>query len=250
MIKEKRIKVILETLDEFRVGGIADPLSGADNPVSKIGSRLVIPGPSLKGALRNSIETFLIDGYFDLKSQKWSLEKKTWQPCIPATELSTDETSLVRQGKYRGFGCVYGKNNLPICPACYLLGAQSMNGFVRVPFLSTDVPLSKLYSARIDRATKIVAKRSNRPYELVPKGTKFEGEMTVLLEDTVLNWVLGKSRPLAETATSDAWLNGLTITQPEFIKTYILDRLISINRLGGYKSKGFGTVKISVQEIS
>ena len=58
MIKEKNIQIQAITKEPLRIGGKKDPLSGADNPVTRVGGRLVIPGSSLKGALRAEIERF------------------------------------------------------------------------------------------------------------------------------------------------------------------------------------------------
>jgi CRISPR/Cas system CSM-associated protein Csm3 (group 7 of RAMP superfamily) len=130
---------------------------------------------------------------------------------------------------------------------------MGLNGFLKVPFLYADGSASELYSSRIDRGTKTIMTGTNRPYELVPDGSVFEGQLIVLLEDTVLNWKLGEPRNLGETRTlGDKWLDGNKgkmdeINQSDFIKTYIIDRLKTINLLGGYKSKGFGIIQIEIK---
>jgi CRISPR/Cas system CSM-associated protein Csm3 (group 7 of RAMP superfamily) len=258
MLKEERFVVTLKTLEPFRVGGKKDPLSGADNPVTRVGDRLVVPGSSLKGALRAEIERYLIDTHFDSSANKWPDEKRAFQPCIPGADLSADEKELVGNQKYRGKSCRYpctkkdcGDEQHPICPACYLLGAMGLNGFVYVPFLFADISSVKtdeLYSARMDRATKTVVEATNRPYELVPEGTEFKGEMVVITEDTILGWRLGEARSLKDRTEGDEWLKESSISQESIIKEYITDRLKAIPILGGYKSKGFGRVNISVQE--
>lgn len=258
MLKEKILKVQLRTKEPLRIGGKKDPLSGADNPVTKIGGKLVIPGSSLKGVLRNALEQYLIDTYYD--NGIWKKELEHFMPCIPGDELSEDEKKLVSAGKYRDqsgtcrYPCTDRKcgNNRShsICPVCYLLGSMGLNGFVKVPFLFAETSTTELYSSRMDRATKTIAHGTNRPYELVPDGTVFEGTLTILLEDTVLGWKLGEPRNLGETQTlGDKWLEGKKVdekAQEDFIKTYITDRLKAIKVIGGYKSKGFGAVEISV----
>lgn len=258
MVKEKSIQIKLTAKEPLRIGGKKDPLSGADNPVTRVGGKLVIPGSSLKGALRAEIERFLIDSYYG--DGKWKDEYNDFKPCIPGNKLSADEEQLVRTGKYRDLrgNCHYpcsdkecGKNTAhPICPACYLLGSMGLNGFVKVPFLYADTSATELYSSRVDRATKTIAHGTNRPYELVPDATVFKGAVNVILEDTVLGWKLGVPRKLGEAKTlGDKWLETEKKTQDEFIKTYIIDRLKAIKVLGGYKSKGFGAVNIEVEEI-
>jgi len=64
MLHEKTVTVTITTKEPLRIGGKKDPLSGADNPVTRVGGKLVIPGSSLKGALRAEIEKFLIDSYY------------------------------------------------------------------------------------------------------------------------------------------------------------------------------------------
>lgn len=262
MIKEKKYKVSLTTLEPFRIGAKEDPLSGAENPVAKIGGRLAIPGSSLKGALRTQIESFLIDSYFDMQRQTWAADKKAFQPCIPGAGLSKDEKNLV--GKYRDElgSCHYpctDKNcdkrvKHPICPVCYLLGSMGLNGFVKIPFLFAESSTTEvLQSIRIDRSSGTAAERALRSYELVPDSITFSGDLYILLEDTVLGWKMGNPRPLSDRTLGDAWLKNSKIhekSQEEFIKTFILDQLESIKRLGGYKSKGFGQIEIKVEHIS
>jgi CRISPR/Cas system CSM-associated protein Csm3 (group 7 of RAMP superfamily) len=273
MIKIKKFKVELETLEPLKIGGVEDPLSGIHNPVATVGKNLCIPGSTLKGALRNEIENFLIDKYYDKASKKWQSDKLPLQPCIPAPKFTADEEILIKDSKYRNYACHYPcykrpcpshregslkeckeKKCLPdthisheICPVCYLMGTMGLIGFVRVPFLFTDISANELYAARIDRAVKSVVEGTNRPYQLVPNGTKFIGELQIIIEDTVLGWKLGEPRPLLKNETKgDKWLEGITLTQDQIIEDYILDRLKAINLLGGYKSKGFGQIKITV----
>ncbi len=257
MLTEKNFLVKLKTKEPLRVGGQKDPLSGSDNPVTKVGSKLVIPGSSLKGALRNELETYLIDNYY--RSGKWDDQFKYSQPCIPGAELSKDEEKLVAMGKYRNQNgsCHYPcterhckKENHSICPVCYLLGCMGLYGFVKVPFLYAETATTELYSSRIDRGTKTVVHGTNRPYELVPDDTFFQGMLSVLIEDSILNSKLGEPRKLGESRTTgDKWLEGKkidTASQENFINTYIVERLQNIKVIGGYKSKGFGAVEISV----
>ncbi|MFQ5963848.1 MAG: RAMP superfamily CRISPR-associated protein [Candidatus Scalinduaceae bacterium] len=259
MLKEKTFEITITAKEPLRIGGKEDPLSGADNPVTHVGGKLVIPGSSLKGALRTEIERFFIDSYYS--NGKWKEGFEYFKPCIPSDKLSADEERLVEAGKYRdqGGNCRYPCNDKKcgnnkshsICPVCYLLGSMGLNGFVKVPFLYAETSINELYSSRIDRATKTISRGSNRPYELVPDGSVFNGTLTVLLEDTILNWKLGESRNLGEARTlGDKWLEDNkgkvnNKKQEEFISMYILERLKSINVLGGYKSKGFGLVQIS-----
>ena len=247
MITEQAFQVSLTTLEPFRIGGIGDPLAAADNPVAIVGSQITIPGSSLKGALRAKMEEHLLGQYYDQRNRRWQQDQIAMQPCMAGTRLSPDEEQLLREGKYRREPCTYPLKSpsATICPSCYLLGAQGLTGFLRVPFLFSEVSPDALYSARIDRATHTVAQGTNRPYQLIPPGATFRGILYVMLSDDVLGWRLGQPRPLG----GDLWLKDGSWSHERIIKELIIERLQSIQILGGYKSKGFGRVKITVTPV-
>lgn len=259
MIVEKVYKITLKNVEPLRIGGKEEVGAEAENPVARVGGKLAIPGSSLKGALRCQLETYLIEKYSNETNLK---------PCIPSPKFSKDEEALIESGKYRANACHYpceldkkdrdgrifrkGKCGVlihSICPVCYLFGAQGLMGFVRVPFLFSQAPAQALYSARMDRVKKTVVKGLNFPYELVPDQTIFEGTMSVLIEERVLGWQIGKPRPLKDTSLGDKWLENTSFDSDKVIKEFILDRLNTLKILGGYKSKGFGNVEISVEAI-
>ena len=53
---------------------------------------------------------------------------------------------------------------------------------------------------------------------------------------------------MSEKTLGDKWLEIETRRGEDLINTYIIERLKNIKVLGGYKSKGFGGVKIEVTE--
>jgi len=260
MITEKQFEIVLTTLEPLRIGGLDDPLSGAQNAVAKVGDRVVVPGSSLKGKLRSEIEKHLIREFY--RDGKWESGKEMLQPCIPGAELSKDEEALV--GKYRDTSgsCRYPCDRKKckdrthsICPVCYFLGAMGLSGFVRVPFLFSDVSVNELYSASMDRAKGTVKERTNRPYQLVPDGSEFRGVLSVTISDSLLNWQLGRARSLKETPTlGDQWLQDGSPyagkSADELINEFIIERLRAIQIIGGYKSKGFGKVKVEAKEAA
>ncbi len=252
MKKEMLFDVVVTTKVPMRIGGPDDPLSAAQNVVSRVGDRLVIPGSSLKGAFRAQLETFLIDQYYDSTAKQWAIGKETCKPCIPAAKPSADEKRLAQTGRFKEGLCSYAERDASaeICPCCYLLGAMGMPGFIRVPFLYSDAAADDLYSASLDRATGSVRRGTNFPYELVPEGVTFTGRLAVLTEDTVLGWCLGKPREFANGRTQDAWLHKSNITSDKLIQDYIVGRLSNITLLGGYKSKGFGDVIVEVRGVT
>ena len=257
MINEQTYHVEVEALEPVRVGGAPDPLSGQDNPVAIVGSDATIPGSSLKGALRGEIERFLIDRYYDARAGRWPDNRRAAQPCLAATQVWRSEEQLVNSGRYRLTKAAQGRRRpesicaypLPqgatgICPACYLLGAQGLVGFVKVPFLWCQVSPDALYSARIDRSSGTVATGTNREYQLLPRGTRFGGTLYLLEEDTALGWRLGEARPLP--GNPDAWL-ALGWDRDTIVKELLVERLEAIRYLGGYKSKGMGRVRVTVR---
>ena len=242
----KKLKIELTTLSPLHIGGKEDILSGIHGPMTQSGDKVIIPGPSVKGAFRASLERVLISNYPNDNNMK---------PCIPATfkNLSEDEKALIKNN-YRGPACIYKKvrpedKQNYICPVCYLLGAQSLGGFIFVPFLTTDCRTQELYSIRLDRALGIGASKSNREYEFIPEGIVFSGIMEVTMKDDFRNWSLAKPRPLALNREADKWLK-----EGEWDTINVLDKLIksalkSINQIGGFKSKGFGKVEVKVVDL-
>jgi CRISPR/Cas system CSM-associated protein Csm3 (group 7 of RAMP superfamily) len=192
----------------------------------------------LKGALRAEIERYLIHSYYDPGAKRWPSERLALQPCMAATRLSEGEEALKGAGKYRGH-CTYPLSGQAhgICPACYLLGAQGLVGFVKVPFLWCDLGPDALYSARIDRSSGTVAQGTNRKYQLLPQGTRFSGKLWLTASDAALDWTFGKPRPLP--GNPDQWL-GMGWDPMRVENELLLDRLRNITHLGGYKSKGCG----------
>ncbi|HOE64860.1 MAG TPA: RAMP superfamily CRISPR-associated protein [Candidatus Sumerlaeota bacterium] len=256
----KTYTVKLLTLEPNHIGGKDKPLSDIENPFAIVGQRLCIPGPTLKGSLRSQLEHWLNDQY---------VEKGVWvdellKPCIPSVRLSKEEEPLVSK-RFRGTACKYeparqkkgrhfqeGSDSLTICPICYLLGAAGLVGFVNVPFLFCNERLEEdLYSASIDRATQTIRGSANRPYQIVPPNVEFTGIMEVLIEDTLLGWKLGNKRPLVEHPNADNWLINQKSghwNKEKVLKDLLIERLQSIDRIGGYRSKGCGKIKITVTE--
>ena len=251
MSKEiRRFEIKLVTKEPFRIGAQQNVMSGVDSPVTTVGGRVVIQGSSLKGALRAQIEEHLIDQYPNHPAMK---------PCIPSSynTLSPEERKLIEKGKYReGGGCSYSPNpknrTESICPVCYLLGAQGLVGFVRVPYLYTEAPAEDMYAVRIDRASGVVSERTNRDFQIMADGIEFTGELDVIVNDTVKGWELGKVRTIDEKlgiGANDLWLKDGKWHAERIIKELIIDRLTGINLLGGFRSRGCGKVQLKVSDI-
>lgn len=268
MKETRKYRITLTTLGPLHVGGLDDPLGAEDNPVAMIGGRPCIPGPTLKGALRAELERYLI-----------STEKEGLRPCLTSTSPSPAEEALTSGATafYRPRPCALrarstGGNGQkkedtsrgaeqkqkPICPACYVLGAMGLVGFVSLPFLMAqgDVTPESLYSSRIDRVTGTVV-GGNRSYQVIKPGAQFTGRMDVLLEDKVVGWSFGAKRPVrtpsGDALEVDQWLDdtaAIAGSRDELLTRLVVDRLKAIDLIGGYRSKGFGAVKIEVAEQS
>jgi len=246
----KNFKILMlrvKTLSPIRVGAKRSAMSVSDAPIVKVGGKCVIPGSTVKGALRNKMEEYLIDTY----SRELGMK-----PCIPVSSkiLSKEERHLIKMKKYRDDGACEYPTSRAICPVCYFLGANSLIGFVTLPFLYTSSSVEMLYSVGIDRATGTIAKGTNRDYEVLPQDTTFEGGIEILLEDTVKEWKLGQKR-LGLQKEVDLWLENKSIvfnkkfkdlTPEEITKEFIIDRLVDIKMLGGFRSKGIGKVEVGI----
>jgi CRISPR/Cas system CSM-associated protein Csm3 (group 7 of RAMP superfamily) len=242
--------VRLTTEQPLHIGAFQDPMSDIHGPFTTLGGKPVVQGSSLKGAARAKLEEYLILNYAAQPAMK---------PCIPASanNLSEDERALARgqNGKYRGPNCEYRSAGLgqkdkiaSLCPACYFYGTMGLVGFVQMPYLylTGDIEIEEIYQNRRDRGTDTVAHAANRTLQGIPKGAVFEGEMRVLLSDTIRGWELGKMRPLQGRGYADEWLRGNTKSRNDLIQEFVLERVKDIKRIGGQISKGFGNVSIQV----
>lgn len=240
----------MTTLSPFRIGGVK-PIPGTtevDSPVIKFGNQVVVQGTSLKGAIRHEVETFLIDTYFDKQTKSW--KEDGLKPCIPADArtVTRDEQSLIQRGFYK-LSCSYPNPDDYICPACYLLGARGLVGFVSVPFLKmTKGTVEPLQFIRADRVVGTSARGefgAIGKFEGIPEGSEFEGNMTILDEDDVLGWSFGNRRELTE-SRGDKWLESSEWNKDLILKSLVVQRLQNIKHMGGFRSKGFGEVSIKV----
>ena len=240
----KRLLITAKGESPVRIGGTRDPIRGVDLPMATVAGRPVIPGTSLKGALRAQLEQYLLG---------LSTSNQTLKPCIPASKPSKTEEAL--QGYRKGGACSAqveeqaGDEGKPatetICPVCYLLGAQGLEGFVRVPFLIASIAQEELVGIAIDRGSGTVRGGANWKYEFAPTSTVFTGVLEITLTYSGRDWELGKPRPGFE--KQDGWLANGEWTAEKIEKELVKERLESIQILGGFKSKGFGKVKITVE---
>ena len=181
----------LETITEIEVqyttcsclaihAGKSAAYSIVDQSIIKIGGVPVIPGSSLKGALRSIIESILSKSGVDV--------------CIP-------EASIPKQIKQRRNVDEYARylGRLPpcnqikgddVCPVCEIFGAASLSG--RAVFLdarpeSTIEPIKRTHVA-IRRDTNAQSDGSLMELEAVDKGAVFSGKIRIINAE---NWHIG-----------------------------------------------------------
>lgn len=180
----------LETITEIEVqyttcsclaihAGKSAAYSIVDQSIIKIGGVPVIPGSSLKGALRSIIESILSESGVDV--------------CIP-------EASIPKQIKQRRNVDEYARylGRLPpcnqikgdVCPVCEIFGAASLSG--RAVFLdarpeSTIIPIKRTHVA-IRRDTNAQSDGSLMELEAVDKGAVFLGKIRIINAE---NWHIG-----------------------------------------------------------
>jgi CRISPR/Cas system CSM-associated protein Csm3 (group 7 of RAMP superfamily) len=252
----RRFVVTVDAESPIRVGGVAHPFCDVENPVATSRDQAIIPGPSLKGALRAQIEEYLSTRVRENR------EPSSMLPCVSGDGPSQHERKLIRDGKRRETCCAFdpegpGSEGAGICPACYLLGAPGLVGFVSVPFLTATRSIEELAAIKIDRQLSTTVK-GFRTYQFLPQGTQFNGELHVVLEDPLLGWTLGKPRYFLRTLkeegkeereeeyTPDLWLKDRERHAEEVLDELVIQRLKAIALLGGFKSKGFGQVSVTV----
>lgn len=237
----KRLQITVTAESAVRVGGSRDPIRGVDLPMATVGGWPVIPGSSFKGALRAELASHL------LGLAKANAELR---PCIPAAQPSQQERKL--EG-FRPKACAVqeeageGKQET-ICPACYLLGAQGLVGFVRIPFLHTAEGPEDLTEIQIDYARGTARSGGLRSLEFVRKGAIFTGVLELIIRDPVRGWELGKPRP--QFSQQDRWVADGSWPAERIEKELLRDRIEAIEKLGGFKSKGYGSVSVKVKELS
>jgi len=254
VLQLRRYRIELTAKSPIRVGAAEDPFRGVDNPVVVVGDKLVIPGSSLKGALRNQLERYFIN-----EANKRG--KDSLKPCLATAEPSDFERELIKKGKYARKGCEFKNERSVICPVCYFLGAQSLIGFVRVSFLHVmdkNLKAEVLTGIAIDRKTGTARKGAIYKYEVIPEETKFEGELEIVERDEQLGWEFGKPRYFTKYVkenekerekkyTPDKWLEEVNEFQNDKKLCEILKSCIEgIQLIGGYKSRGAGKVEIKL----
>ena len=191
--------------------GKSTAYSVVDQPIIKIGGVPVIPGSSIKGALRSITESIFSQSGIDV--------------CIPGASIPKTERRKRQGADYaRDLGrlppCDHSKGN--VCPVCDIFGAASLSG--RATFLdarpeSDIVPIKRAHVA-IRRDTNAQSDGSLMELEAIDEGATFLGTIRVV--------------------NAEDWQMGAILRALEVLKMV---------GLGAKKTAGYGEIDTSVEKI-
>lgn len=213
-----RLRGVIEAKSALRVGAGADDMGGTDLPVMRDARGLpMIPGSSLKGVLRSTLEGML-RGFSGNPAVLWT--------CDP---LATED----REGARRACGHhAQGERSSVViddhCAVCRLFGSHVLASHVRIAdaLMSGDAtrvpPVDRRDGVAIDRDFKVVAGAQKYDFEVVNPGTRFGLEVFV---DNPEDWLMGLL-----VAGFDQLTEGFT-------------------GLGGFTSRGLGRVAIHWEDM-
>jgi CRISPR-associated protein Csm3 len=173
----EKLEQIAEIQVEYEVksslairAGTEEGLTAVEQPVVKVGGVPVLPGSSLKGALRSLLESLL--------SQNGILV------CVP--EVVIPQKSRHSPEEMRKYAEKIGRK-LPcdtddLCPVCQIFGSAGVSS--RAMFLDAgpvgDVEVLERKHVAISRDTKTAAKRALFEIETIEPGAKFTGTIRII----------------------------------------------------------------------
>lgn len=193
--------------------GKSSAYSILDQPIVRIGGTPVIPGSSLKGALRSITESLF--------------SKHNIGVCVPEASIPKDIKRSRRVDEYvkklgRINPCDPSKNG-PVCPVCEIFGSASLSGraiFTDARPTSTILPIKRNHVA-ITRDTRAQADGSLMEFEAIDKDAEFRGIIRVI--------------------NPEAWQIGAIISA--------LDTLKMVG-LGSKKTAGYGDIDVKIIGIT
>lgn len=214
---ERRLRLLgqIITRTALRIGsGGSGELDGADLPVLRDAQGYpFIPGASLKGSLRSTIEALVRGAEFDQEIGLWA--------CDPLLEREEGGAC-----GYHGTGKRRDVDPENHCAICRLLGSRVVASHVRfcdalIRLPETDVirrvPVEVRDGVAIDRDLRTVYGGQKYDFEVVSPGTRFELEVFV--------------------ENPQPWLMGLLIMGFDQVRD-------GFTAIGGFTSRGLGRVDI------
>lgn len=196
--------------------------------------RLIIPGSSLKGAVRQ-ISRAVSDGCIDVRGEK---EKKK--------DKNGNKSYVLFENEEQKRRCFIGKGKCSACIVCDLYGMMSLASKVRFSDFVSDSVKTEIISVASQYSPDITKKhyKTWTGSSNVHKGYKFYKTncqpMPVSADKDVIEAV-----PKGTVFTGTIHFRGLDDEQLELL-TYSLGLGEQFSpKLGGYKSVGLGTVKVN-----
>jgi len=220
---ERRLRFVgtLTTRTALRIGsGGAGELDGVDLPVLRDASGFpFIPGSSLKGALRSTIEALVRGARHERSSGIWA--------CNPLAEKAGSDCACGYHDQ--GKRAEAEKNVAEHCAVCRIFGSRIVASHVRI----TDAMIHAEHRRRrppieirdgvvIDRDLRVVSGHLKYDFEVVSPGTRFDLEVFV--------------------ENPQPWWMGLLITGFDQLRD-------GFTAVGGFTSRGLGRVDIAWSEM-
>lgn len=205
----------LVTRTGLRIGsGGSGELDAVDLPVLRDAQRFpLIPGSSLKGVLRSTVESLVRGAALNEKTLLWA--------CDPHSEGKNGER---RSCGFFASGETKSVDSDSYCAVCRLFGSRRVASHVRftdalIPKADRGgrIPVEVRDGVAIDRDLRVAAGTAKYDFEVVSPGTQFELEIFV--------------------ENPQDWLMGLLVMGFEQIAE-------GFSALGGFTSRGLGRVDI------
>lgn len=252
------IKIEVAEGSFLHVGGTPSPLTEKKQPVFTVDGQPVIPASSFKGALRQQVESLLIQNKnaFTARLDLSSAHAGVLEPSIPAPRPSKAEQGLLSKGyrpEHSEIKVEEDRVQVPrngLCPPSYFFGATGLEGYLRIPnFFSMPgewrIDQTRI---RIDRQSQTAAPGAIVTGEQVKPGSVFTGELLIYQERQ--GSPFGRCRTIGGVDV-DLWLKHWT--EPDDVKRqlFLLNEILipalnNVEVLGGQKSLGGGRVNISL----
>ncbi len=216
------LSFVFETLGSLTIKAGDQPQTLADSPVIRIGGEPVIPGSSLKGALRSSLEALL--------SAKGELV------CVPSTAIpnhitrgSRDEIEKKKREYLRQLGRKDSCRSDAPCPVCLIFGTVGGNQGLSGSAVFLDARLGDKFSPEmVPERTHVAITRDTRSQsggalvttETVDAGVKFAGAIRFI--------------------NPEAWQVGAILQAVEWLRQL---------GIGSKKTAGYGQLGITIRSI-
>jgi len=148
-----------------------------EQPIVRIGGEPVIPGSSIKGVTRSTLESIMSNN---------NIQVCVPEAAIPKERMRDKERYAEEIGRLRP--CDAGERE--VCLVCQIFGAAGLSG--RALFLdarhASEPRIIKRTHVAIDRGNKAAAKGSLVEVEAVDAGSRFEGKIRVINPE---EWQIG-----------------------------------------------------------